>query len=217
MSEGRAYRAVAARASCVAARPVNMPVMKTSALWSLPALLIAAASALAGTVQNTNPDNGLSNWQSTDTPFSLQLLQLMPDNVRAVYTNKGFPPALVEEMAGYCMFGTVIRNLAEEPISYDVADWRAVTADGVRHPLRSKTDWLKVWQRQGVDFGWSILPAAQTLEVGDWGQGFTTVKLPHGTRFDLDYSWRQHGKTVHAILEGLQCAPEHLPVPAGKP
>ena len=191
--------------------------MKISALCSFPVLLLTAATAMAGTVKSTNPNNGLSNWQSEGTPFSLQLLQLMPDNVRAVYSNKGFPPALVEDMAGYCMFGSVIRNLADEPVSYDVADWRAITADGVRHPLRTKTEWLKIWQSQGVDFGWSILPAAQTLEVGDWGQGFSTVKLPHGTRFDLDYSWRQHGKTFHSILEGLQCAPEQLPVPPRKP
>ncbi|MGA7950837.1 MAG: hypothetical protein WCA45_11865, partial [Thiobacillaceae bacterium] len=119
-----------------------MREMKMSALWSFPAILIAAVTAMAGTVQSTNPSNGLSNWQSEDTLFSLQLLQLMPDNVRAVYSNKGFPHALVEEMAGYCMFGSVIRNLADEPISYDVADWRAITADGVRHQLRTKTEWL---------------------------------------------------------------------------
>ncbi|MEQ1592554.1 MAG: hypothetical protein ABL892_09225 [Thiobacillaceae bacterium] len=191
--------------------------MKLSILCLFPALLVAAVPAVAGTVQNTNPSNGLSNWQSDDTPLSLQLLQLMPDNVRAVYTKKDFPPALVEEMAGYCVFGSVIRNLADEPISYDVADWRAITADGVRHAPRTKTEWLKIWQSQGVDFGWSILPAAQTLDVGDWGQGFTTIKLSHSARFDLDYSWRQHGKTFHAILNGLQCAPEQLPVLPGKP
>lgn len=180
-------------------------------------LVLPVSAALAGTLKSTNPDNGLSNWQSQDTPFSLQLLQLMPDNVRAVYGNKGFPKSLVEEMAGYCIFGSVIRNLADDPISYDVADWRAITPDGVRHPLRTKTEWLQIWQSKGMDFGWSILPAAQTLEVGDWGQGFSTVKLPHGTRFDLDYSWRQHGKTFHAILEGLQCAPDQLPVPPHQP
>jgi len=190
--------------------------MKPFILRTLP-FLLATSVALAGTIKSTNPANGLSNWQSDDTPFSLQLLQLMPDNVRAVYTNKHFPPALVEEMAGYCMFGSVIRNLADEPISYDVADWRAITADSVRHAPRTKTEWLQIWQSRGVDFGWSILPAAQTLEAGDWGQGFTTIKLPHGTRFDLDYSWRQHGKTFHAILEGLQCAPEQLPVTPNKP
>jgi hypothetical protein len=193
-----------------------MRVMKIAILWAFPSLL-AAAAALAGTVQSTNPSNGLSNWQSDGTPFSLQLLQLMPDNVRAVYTNKGFPPELVDEMAGYCVFGTVARNLADAPISYNVADWRAITADGVRHRPRTKTEWLKIWQSHGVDFGWSILPAAQTFEPGDWGQGFTTLKLPHGTRFDLDYSWRLHGKTVHATLKGVRCAPERLPGPARQP
>src|SRR3569833_2184644 len=166
--------------------------MKISALCSYTALLLADATAMSGTVQATNPSNSLSNWQSEDTPISVQLLQLMPDNVRAVYSNIGYSHALVEEMAGYCIFGSGIRNLANEPISYDVAAWRAIPADGVRHPLRTKTEWLKIWQSQGGDFGWSILPAAQTLEVGDWGQGFSAVKLPHGTRFDLDYSWRQH-------------------------
>lgn len=175
------------------------------------ALLLAASAAQAGTIETTNPANGLSNWQSEGTPFSLQLLQLMPDNVRAVYANKHFPPELVEEMAGYCMFGTVIRNLADTAISYDVADWRAVTADGGRIAPRTKTEWLKIWQSKGVDFGWSILPAAQTLEAGDWGQGFTTLKLPRNTRFDFDYSWRQDGKTFHGMLKGVQCPPDQLP------
>jgi len=190
--------------------------MKKILLWALTPLLFASA-AVAGTVQNTNPNNGLSNWQSEGTPFSLQLLQLMPDTVRAIYSNKGFPPDLVEEMASYCTFGTVIRNLADTPISYDVGDWRAVTADGVRHRPRTKTEWLKIWKSRGVNYGWSILPAAQTLQVGDWGQGFTTVKLPRNTRFDFDYSWRQDGKTFHATLEGVQCPPEQLPVHPQQP
>lgn len=173
-------------------------------------LFVVASPAVAGTLKSTNA-NGLSNWQSEGNPFSLQLLQLMPDNVRAVYDNKGFPAPLVAEMASYCVFGTVARNLSDKPLSYDVAEWRAVTADGVRHKLRTKTQWLKIWHRYGVDFGWSILPAAQTFEPGDWGQGFTTVKLPRDTRFDLDYSWSQNGKTFHATLKGVQCAPAHLP------
>lgn len=180
-------------------------------------LLLPVAATLADTLKSTNPDNGLSNWQSQGTPLSLQLLQLMPDNVRAIFTTRGFPPSLVEEIAGYCTFGSVIRNLADEPASYDVADWRAITPDGVRHTLRTKTEWLQIWKSKGVDFGWYILPAAQTLAVGDWGQGFTTLKLPRDTHFDLDYSWRQHGKTFHAILEGLQCAPDQLPVPPRQP
>ena len=179
-------------------------------------LFFVAAPAVAGTLKNTNA-NGLSNWQSQHSPFSLQLLQLMPDNVRAVYDNKGFPPPLVAEMASYCVFGTVARNLSDAPLSYNVADWRAGTADGARHQLRTKTQWLEIWRRYGVDFGWSILPAAQTFEPGDWGQGFTTVKLPRETRFDLHYSWRQNGKTFHAVLKGVQGAPAHLPTKPGQP
>lgn len=191
--------------------------MKTTASTTLLAFLLATTTASASTLKETNPENGLSNWQSVDAPFKLQLLQLMPDNVRAVYSNKGFPPDLVEEMAGYCMFGSVISNLSDAPLDYDVADWRAVTSDGVQHRPRTKTEWLAIWKQRGVDYGWSILPAAQTLDPGDWGQGFTTLKLPRDTRFDFIYSWRQNGQTFHATLEGVQCPPDKLPARPGKP
>jgi hypothetical protein len=193
-----------------------MPAMTRTTLVALPFLLTASA-ALAGTVRSTNPDNGLSNWESTDAPFSLQLLQLMPDNLRALYSNKGFPPDLVEEIAGYCVFGSVARNLSNQALDYDVADWHAVTADGVKHTPRTKTEWLAIWRSRGVDYGWSILPAAQTFGPGDWAQGFVTIKLPRDTRFNFDYSWRQNGQTFHATLEGVQCAPERLPARPRQP
>ena len=62
----------------------------------------------------------------------------------------------------------------------------------------------------GVAFRWSMLPDDQTFEVGDWGQGFTTVKLPPGTRFDLHYGWSQHGEPVQDIIKDMQCAPEDI-------
>ena len=45
-----------------AANTISMRVMKKILLWALTPLLFASA-AVAGTVQNTNPNNGLSNWQ----------------------------------------------------------------------------------------------------------------------------------------------------------
>ena len=41
----------------------------------------------------------------------------------------------------------------------------------------------------GIRYPWTILPAEQLLETGDWGQGFTTIKLSSEEEFDLIYRW----------------------------
>ncbi len=160
-----------------------------------------------------DPNSGLYSWKIVDRGFSLELIQLSPDFVRAVYAARNLPPAMVEKMASYCVFGTVARNESDSPLSYRVADWRAVTPDGARRRLRTKTEWVAQWEKTGVDFGFSILPDKITFDVGDWAQGFTTVKLPHGSHFDLIYSWEQHGKTFTGKLPKLVCTADapHAP------
>jgi hypothetical protein len=173
----------------------------------LPLLALCTVPALhAQTLRTPIPDTPLFTYQSVGAAFSLELIQLMPDSVRAMYMAKNLPRDVVENIAGYCVFGSVARNESPRPLSYRVADWRALTPDGNVHRLKTKLDWLRDWKRDGVDFGWSILPAAQSFEPGDWGQGFTTIRLPRGARFDLDYTWRQDGKTHTARLEGVACA-----------
>jgi hypothetical protein len=55
------------------------------------------------------------------------------------------PPKVVELMAGYCMFGTIIKNESDKSLAYRVADWRHITADGESHPIKTKTQWLQDW------------------------------------------------------------------------
>ncbi|HHH43950.1 MAG TPA: hypothetical protein ENK49_07420 [Gammaproteobacteria bacterium] len=166
----------------------------------------------AGETQTyTDPDTGLLSWQVREPGFSMQLLQLLPDYVRATYMARGLPPDLVETVAGYCVFGTIITNDSQHRLSYRVADWRYITSDGKAHRLKTKTQWVSEWKERGVAFRWSILPDDQTFEPGDWSQGFTTIALPPGSTFDLVYSWRYQGETREGKLEGLRCAPAALP------
>jgi hypothetical protein len=167
--------------------------------------LCVAPSLPAQTLRTPIPDTPLFTYKSVGAAFSLELIQLMPDSVRAMYMAKNLPAEVVENIAGYCVFGSVARNESPRPLTYRVADWRAIGADGKVHRLKTKLDWLRDWRRHDVDFGWSILPAAQSFEPGDWGQGFTTIKLPRGARFDLDFTWRQDGKTHTATLDGVEC------------
>lgn len=175
-------------------------------LFCLPLLLSAGEVQ-----QHTDPDTGLLSWQIREPGFGMQLLQVLPDYVRATYSARGLPPDVVETVAGYCVFGTIVTNDSQQQLSYRVADWRYVTKDGKSHPLKTKTQWVNEWKDQGVAFRWSILPDDQTFEPGDWSQGFTTIPLPPGSVFDLVYSWRYQSETHEGKLEGLRCAPAELP------
>lgn len=183
--------------------------MKSAAARNtLAALLLlspAVTATAAETVVTENAETGLKSWKKSDRGFSLELVQLLPEFVQATYSSRDLPPALYDSMRGYCIFGTVARNETDAPLAYRVADWRFVTADGKKHRLRTKSQWIKVWTKLGADFSYSILPDELTFEVGDWAQGFTTPKIAPGTRFDLIYTWRQHGKTYTDKLENLAC------------
>jgi hypothetical protein len=168
-------------------------------------------AATAGVSHYVDPRTGLSSWKAQEQGFSLELMQILPDYVRAVYASRGLPSELIERVVKQCVFGTIVRNESDAPLSYRVADWGYLTPDGVRHALKTKSEWVREWRELGVAYRWSMLPDAQTFEVGDWGQGFSTVDLPPGSTFDLVYSWRQHEKTYSGKIEGVRCAPAHAP------
>ncbi len=174
-------------------------------------LLLPCALLAAEVQQERNPETGLLSWKTEDRGFSLELIQLHPDFVRAVYGARRFPPELIDGIAVYCVFGTIAMNISDSQLSYRVADWRAVTPDGLEHALKTKTEWVTEWMKMGVPYNWSILPDDQTFEVGDWSQGFTTVKLPRESVFDLLYSWTVEGETHVGRIEKLRCPPKQLP------
>ena len=178
-----------------------------AALCGLPSALAAtAASAPVAAASAAQP-----GWANHRHAFTLRLIPLSPENVRAFYDNMGYPPAAAAAIARVCVFGTSIRNRGRAPIHYDVTAWRAVTADGKSHVLITKTDWLSRWKAEGIGADWSILPPQQTLQPADWAQGFTTVEAPHGAHITLHYSWSEHGTRHQATLAGAQCGSDAKP------
>jgi len=178
-----------------------------TALWlTLPAV---ASGVVA---EHVNPDTGLSSWKAEGDALDFEFIQVLPDYVRAVYSSRGLPKAVVDKVSSYCVFGTILRNRTDKPLSYRVADWRYITPDGVRHPIRTKSEWVSEWHDMGIAFRWSMLPDDQTFAVGDWGQGFTTIALEPGSPFALEYSWTQDDKTETRLIEEVRCAPAEAPV-----
>lgn len=155
---------------------------------------------------SSNPNNDVKSWSWEGSGLAIELLQVNPDFIRATYTSRGLPKTVTEAVATRCVFGTIIRNVSENPLQYKVADWRYTTPDGSEKKIKTKTEWVKEWRAMGVRFSWSILADDPTFEVGDWVQGFTTMAEPHGSNLDLKVVWKIKGKRFEKILPKLQCA-----------
>lgn len=160
-----------------------------------------------------NKATGLLTWTSKDDGFSIQLIQLIPDFVRAVFSKRDFTKAEVEHIASYCLFGTVLQNTSKQQLIYDVTDWTYTDRQGNSFPVKSKNQWLEEWKKLGITFSWTLLPGQGTFEVGDWQQGFTTIKLPREASFDFTYTWTLDGKPHTGTIKNMNCAPETFKQP----
>ncbi len=180
-------------------------------------LLVVAQSAHTAEVMiHKNEDSGLLTWTVDDVGFKIEFIQLLPDFIRAIYAKHNFPKEEVERAASYCVFGSIIKNTSDKHLSYRVDTWRyrVKPAKGLPAkvlPIKTKTQWLDEWRKAGILFSWTLLPDVGEFAVGDWQQGFTTIKLPRESEFDLIYKWELDGVAYSGILEGMKCAPETLP------
>lgn len=169
-----------------------------------------AGKSFAGVEVHKNEESGLLTWVSTGDGFSIQLIQLLPDFVRAIYAKHDFTPNEIERIANYCVFGTIIKNTSGKELSYDVSSWRYINNNN-SHQVKTKTQWLKEWSEVGIIFSWTLLPDKGVFQAEDWQQGFTTIALPREEKFNLVYKWQIEDKSFSAMVENISCAPESLP------
>jgi hypothetical protein len=167
------------------------------------------------TVIHKNETSGLLTWTVDDTGLRIELIQLLPDFIRAIYAKHNFPEEEVERAASYCVFGTILKNTSNQHLSYRVSNWSYQTKSGKgrnekEQPVKTKTQWLEEWKKAGIIFSWTLLPDAGEFAVGDWQQGFTTINLPRESEFDLTYKWELDGIAHSGVLKNLKCAPETL-------
>jgi len=174
-------------------------------------LLVLIASGCTDDVsREINPDTGLSKWTIDSSGVEIELVPVARDYIQAVFASRGLPQPVIDEVGRFCMFGTIIRNGTGSALSNRLADWRYVTRDGVKHPPKTKSEWVSEWQVQGVAFRWLLMAEDQVYAPEDWGQGFTTVDLPPETEFDLEYVWEQNGKTHAGTIKDMKCAPQEI-------
>ncbi len=182
----------------------------------LPALFVAARASAVGVEHSRDPATGLETWQWHGDGASFTFNQLLPDQSRAYFQGRGFQPIDAEPVAMACVFQAIIRNPAAAPVplDLDLSEWRVVPAQGNPRPPRLEIDWQAEWARRGITrsariaFRWSLLPARQTFQPGDWNMGMVTFGLPPGGHFDLELTWRQGSNPRRLRLGEMRCAPD---------
>lgn len=175
------------------------------------ALLPPATALAAKQTRYLNEQNGLYTWTSEGDGFSVELIQVVPDFIRAIYGKHEFPKKEIEEIAGYCVYGSVIKNTSDKVLTYDVSDWH-YEYRGRSYPIKTKSEWLEQWRKAGVLFSWTLLPDAGEFYVGDWQQGFTTIELPREATFDLVYTWTLDGREYSDRITDMECSPADVKI-----
>lgn len=159
-----------------------------------------------------DPVTSIESWVLHDKGVEVELIQISPDQARGFFLARGFDRKNADFYAESCVLALRVRNKSQETISYDLANWRYMTADGVKRKLKLKDKWLHEWQQRGVSksaqiaFEWSQHPLAQTLEPKDWNQGMTTYQIAHGSAFDLAVKWNIGDKQHVDTIKGVRCA-----------
>jgi len=187
------------------------PFRQTAATLAL--LLGLSSLAVAdGARHAVDPDTGAEAWETRAHGVHLQLTQILPDQARAFYLNRGFPADAAERFATACVFMTVLRNdAAPGEVAFRLADWR-VAAEGKERPPLQIDHWMAVWQSLGLSepariaFRWAQFPPEQEYAPGEWNQGMLSTGLPPGARFDLAARWSVAGRVYEGKLEGVRCA-----------
>ena len=172
----------------------------------------------AKTLHTIEPDSGIESWELRTRGVSLRLTQILPDQLRAFYTARGFDVASVELLAtGACAFQTIFRNESvKAAIEFNLIDWRSITTKGER-PLKLEHDWQQEWEQRTVAsaartaFRYALYPTQHRYETGDWNMGMTTIIAAPGSRFDLRFVWHEGNERREARLCDLRCAKEMSP------
>ena len=182
--------------------------------------LIAFATldaAIGGQRHTINEATGIESWERTVAGVSVSLTQILPDQLRAFYVNRGFDSAVIEPYAKSCVYMTVLRNDAAAGVAhFRLSDWRIHTESG-KQSLVSTETWVERLQLASpgnaamVAFRWAQFPPEHAYEPGgDWNQGMLSVGLEPGAEFDLIARWEIDGKPFEGELVDVRCARESL-------
>ncbi|MCU7934281.1 MAG: hypothetical protein KZQ99_05290 [Candidatus Thiodiazotropha sp. (ex Dulcina madagascariensis)] len=182
-------------------------------LLLLLALLLLSSVSSAQT-RTVDPASGVVTWETRVHGVTLSLTQILPDQARAFYLNRGMTAEAIESYANACVYMTVLRN-DEAPgvVHFRLADWSVVSGDRSRPPI-GVDEWLARLEAYAltkaalIAFRWAQFPPEQAYQPGgDWNQGMLTTGLAANADFDLVARWDVAGEPYEGVLRHVRCAP----------
>lgn len=173
--------------------------------------------AVAAQSHTIDKMTGIESWENSVAGVSISLTQILPDQIRAFYVNRGFDSEVIEPYAKSCVYMTILRNDTATGVAhFRVADWTVDTGSGTQHltPTRSWVDQLRMAGSSNaamIAFRWAQFPSEHAYEPGgDWNQGMLSIGLDPGMEFDLNVRWKTGGKGYEGKLTDVRCARESL-------
>lgn len=163
--------------------------------------------------KQVEPSTGITTWQITQSGINFSLTQILPEQAKAFFINRGFNLQQTQAFASSCVYMTILRNdTAPGVVHYNKSQW-SIYVNKELHPLVSTDAWIKKLKEQGVGdkellaFRWAQFPTEQEYEPGgDWNQGMLSIGLPAGSSFDMTVRWDVGGKKFETALQEVQCA-----------
>lgn len=169
----------------------------------------------AATKEINQPEstNKAKTWETLESGVHFSLTQILPDQARAFYVNRGFSLQQIEPFASSCVYMTVLRNdNAPGNIHFISNNW-SILVNGKAHKLKPVSRWVKQLASSGakksavIAFRWAQFPPEQEYKPGgDWNQGMLSIGLPAGSKFDVIAKWDIAKKEYQAKLTGVECA-----------
>jgi hypothetical protein len=177
--------------------------------------LVVLGPALATQRHGIDQATGVETWEASLAGVSISLTQILPDQLRAFYLNRGFSAAAIEPYVTSCVYMMVLRNdAAGGVVRFRQADWRVVAGTEVR-PVIATEAWIGRLRSSGptaaamIAFRWAQFPSAHAYRPGgDWNQGMLSIGLRPGAVFDLMVRWEIEGRPFEGEIENVRCARE---------
>ncbi len=187
--------------------------MKTITVVTL--LVLAPFGCHADVPQSRRTDTltGAETWEVQVDGVHFSLTQLLPDQLRAFYVNRGFTLEQIQHYVASCVYMTVLRNDRAPGVIHTVSSRWPVSTKSRPHERMPVEQWVAHFSASGVKksaviaFRWAQFPPEQEYRPGgDWNQGMLSLGLPAGSRFDITATWNIAGNEYRAKLTEVQCA-----------
>lgn len=169
----------------------------------------------AGTPQTRHTDSstGAKTWETHVDGVHFSLTQILPDQAKAFYVNRGFSLEQIESYTSSCVYMTVLRNDGAPGDIHFVSNNWSILVKNKPHKLVSVSQWVKRLSATGakksavIAFRWAQFPPEHEYKPGgDWNQGMVSIGLTSGSIFDVAAKWDIAGKEYEAKLTEVQCA-----------